>query len=405
MKILVYGINYYPELTGIGKYSGEMCEWLVSQGHEVKVVTAPPYYPQWRIQSDYKNHYSREVIKGVDVHRCPLYVPKKLSLIKRIIHLLSFSITSSIKLLTLVKWKPDVTICVVPTLFCSLTALGYSKFSGSKSIIHIQDYELDAMFGLGMNSGKLDFLRKTLFKIEGKILKYFDAVSTISYSMIDKAKQKGVAPSKILFFPNWTNVSHFSREYETQLIRNMFNISSSKKIILYSGNIGEKQGVDIIIDAAKCFYGEDVVFLIVGSGAGKEKLVELVNSNDLQNFIFSELLPYEQLPDLLASASCHLVIQKKGVADAVLPSKLTNIFAVGGHSVITAEKDTELGILCENNKGIAVLVEPENVLELVRGIRNCLKNNTDNQIARSYAKKYLDRDNILISFITNLSKL
>lgn len=53
MKILVYGINYSPELTGIGKYTGEMVEWLAAQGHEVRVISAPPYYPQWQVGENY----------------------------------------------------------------------------------------------------------------------------------------------------------------------------------------------------------------------------------------------------------------------------------------------------------------------------------------------------------------
>ncbi len=76
MKILVYGINYSPELTGIGKYTGEMVEWLAAQGHEVRVITAPPYYPQWQVGENYSAwRYKREE-GAATVWRCPLYVPK-----------------------------------------------------------------------------------------------------------------------------------------------------------------------------------------------------------------------------------------------------------------------------------------------------------------------------------------
>lgn len=406
MKILVYGINYYPELTGIGKYSGEMCEWLARQGHEVKVVTAPPYYPNWHIQEGYPRFfYSRETVNDVDIHRCPLYVPRKLSTLKRIAHLVSFSFTSFAKLLTLIKWKPDVTLCIVPTMFCSLTTLAFSKITASKSIIHIQDYELDAMFGLSKHSRETGFFKKIAFKIERKLLCSFDAVSTISHSMIKKAMQKGVDPQKIIFFPNWTDVSHFSRKYQPEIIRKMFNITDKNKIVLYSGNIGEKQGVDIIIDVAKAFSHDNVTFLIVGNGAGKLNLQRLVECNNLNNIKFGDLVSYNMLPDLLASADCHLVIQKKGVADAVLPSKLTNIFAVGGQSVITADVDTELGLLCVKNNGIAVLVEPENAVKLEKGIRQCLSLEKVNHIAIDYAREYLNKDNILNSFLSEIKKL
>ncbi|MCB1658235.1 MAG: colanic acid biosynthesis glycosyltransferase WcaI, partial [Pseudomonadales bacterium] len=77
MNILIYGINYKPELTGIGKYTGEMAEWLAKQGHNVHVVTAPPYYPAWEISKGYKNAYSKVLDNKVTVYRCPLYVPKE----------------------------------------------------------------------------------------------------------------------------------------------------------------------------------------------------------------------------------------------------------------------------------------------------------------------------------------
>lgn len=94
MKILVYGINYSPELTGIGKYTGEMVEWLAAQGHEVRVITAPPYYPQWQVGENYSAwRYKREE-GAATVWRCPLYVPKQPSTLKRLLHLGSFAVSS-----------------------------------------------------------------------------------------------------------------------------------------------------------------------------------------------------------------------------------------------------------------------------------------------------------------------
>src|SRR4030095_13848610 len=91
MKIAVYGINYSPELTGIGKYTGEMATWFAEQGHEVHVITAMPYYPEWKVHEKYKRKlWFSEYIKGVKVFRCPLYVPKKITPLRRIIHEFSF---------------------------------------------------------------------------------------------------------------------------------------------------------------------------------------------------------------------------------------------------------------------------------------------------------------------------
>jgi len=118
MKILVYGINYSPELTGIGKYTGEMVEWMTRQGHEVRVITAPPYYPVWEVHPDYCAWKYKKEVGAATVWRCPLYVPKQPSTLKRLIHLGSFALSSFFPLLAQRRWKPDRIIGVVPTLFC-----------------------------------------------------------------------------------------------------------------------------------------------------------------------------------------------------------------------------------------------------------------------------------------------
>lgn len=94
MKILVYGINYSPELTGIGKYTGEMVAWMAQEGHEVRVITAPPYYPQWKVGERYSAWRYRWEEGEATVWRCPLYVPKQPSTLKRLLHLGSFALSS-----------------------------------------------------------------------------------------------------------------------------------------------------------------------------------------------------------------------------------------------------------------------------------------------------------------------
>ena len=150
MRILIYGINFSPELTGIGKYSGEMAHWLANQEHEVLVITTPPYYPEWSISDKYKNFFSFKKTKSLSIIRCPLYVPKKPTIIKRLIHLASFSISSFFPMIGSVFWKPDIIIQVVPTLFCSIQTLFVAKLVGARSIVHVQDYEVDAMFDLSI---------------------------------------------------------------------------------------------------------------------------------------------------------------------------------------------------------------------------------------------------------------
>ncbi len=149
---------------------------------------------------------------------------------------------------------------------------------------------------------------------------------------------------------------------------------------------------------------DNYVFLFVGQGGGKEKLEKMCATLNLENVLFKPLQPYELLPALLNLADCHLVVQKKGAADAVLPSKLTNILAIGGNSVITAEENTELGQLCKNNPGIAQCVEPESVDALISGIEKCLLMPRHNDVAIEYANASLDMNNVLSKFIVDIQK-
>ena len=402
MKIIIYGINYSPELTGIGKYTGEMAEWLSDKGHEIRVITATPYYPKWKIFDGYKNRYSNTIENNINVTRCPLYIPSNLNSIKRIIHLLSFSLSSFLPLIKSVFLRPDIIIQVSPTLFCSPQTLLVSKLSGTKSLIHIQDFEVDAMFGLSMAKNKLS--QKAALYIEKKILNNFNIVSTISEGMMHKANSKGIDKKKLILFPNWSEIDKFKNiKRENEILMNI-GIEPTKKIVMYAGNLGEKQGLENVLFAAKDMEKQsNIMFLIIGEGAARKYLLELAKSLELHNVKFLPLQPFAILPKILACADCHLIIQKSGVADAVLPSKLTNILAVGGNSVITADKDTYLGNLCEQHKGISTLVKPESLEELKNGILKTIEMKQPNNIATKYAQNHLDKENILNNFEQNIN--
>jgi len=407
MRILIYGINYSPELTGIGKYTGEMGSWLAGRGHDVHVVTSMPYYPEWEVHDKYKGKtWFTEIIDGAKVHRVPLYVPKEVNSKKRIIH--EFSFVASILpwwLRFLFSKKFDVVFCPAPPFHLGFFPMLYSKLRGVPMISHVQDLQVDAAKELGMINNKA-FLN-LMFSIERLILKNSTRVSTISLGMELKIAAKGVSPQKQIMFPNWVDENNIKPLPKEQSLRAEFGISLDDKVVLYSGNLGEKQGLEGIIDVAETYQDRsDVYFIIVGSGGAKEKLEQMVKDKNLTQVKFYPLQPYEKLSALLATADVHLVLQKKSAADLVMPSKLTGILAAGGCAIVTAEPGTSLyTIMHQYNMGI--LCEPENMASLSDSIDKAI--NTDLSVyktnARSYAEANLSKEGILKSFEQQLRQI
>lgn len=407
MRILIYGINYAPELTGIGKYTGEMSAWLAKQGHSVTVVTALPYYPDWEIHQAYKKKWwLKEILDGVKVYRCPLYVPKNVTSVKRIIHEFSFLAgIFPVWIMTLFQKKYDVVLCISPPFHLGLFPLLYAKMRGAKFINHIQDLQVDAAKDLGMIKNKL-FLR-LMFATEKAIFDRGTQVSTISEGMQRKIELKGIAKSKVTLFPNWVDSLVIRPLTKEQSLRKEFGINNADKVILYSGNLGEKQGLEIIIEVAKNYtHRKDIHFIISGTGGGKEKLMELARESGLTNVKFYPLQPSENLSALLAMADVHLVLQKKSASDLVMPSKINGILAAAGCAIVSAVPGTTLYDIFKRHE-MGILIEPESVSALHEGIEKALS--TDLNIlrsnARNYAEKYLGKNSIIEKFEEKLFDL
>ncbi|WP_257668487.1 WcaI family glycosyltransferase [Parapedobacter tibetensis] len=407
MRILIYGINYAPELTGIGKYTGEMGAWLASHGHTVHVVTAMPYYPEWSVHESHKGKYwHTEHRDGVKIYRCPLYVPKSVSSLRRILHEFSFvASVFPIWFTSLFRKRYDAVICTSPPFHLAVLPLLYARIRRAKFITHIQDLQVDAAKDLGMirNKGFLNIL----FGLERFLLKSSTAVSTISHGMQKKIVAKGINAEKLIMFPNWVDETLIRPLPVEQSLRNELGIPLDHQVVLYSGNLGEKQGLEIIIGVAKQLeYRKDLHFVICGSGGGRPRLEKLTLAAGLTNIRFLPLQPYEKLSALLATADIHLVLQKKSAADLVMPSKLTGILAAGGCALVTASPGTSLyEVVMDYNLGI--IIEPESEQDLLAGLLTALNGNLEEYRAnaRAYAVEQLSKQTIMERFERSLETL
>jgi len=409
MKILIYGINFAPDLVGIPKYTTEMAGWLAKHGQEVRVVTAPPYYPAWRVGEGYRaGCYRRERWSWQDrvsavVWRCPLWIPAKPNGPRRLLHLASFAASSFFVMLRQAVWRPDIVVMVEPTLFCAPGALLAARLSGGKAWLHIQDLEVDAAFDMGLlPKGRA---HSVALALEGWLLRRFDRVSTISEAMRDRLLDKGVAAASVGLFPNWVDVTSIVPKSHPSTFREELGLEESTRVALYAGNLGEKQGLELLVEAAqKLCDRRDLLFVIAGSGSGRQRLETLAQG--LPNVEFLPLQPLERLNDLLNLADIHLLPQRADAADLVMPSKLTGMVASGRPVVATAAPETQVGKVVA---GCGLVVPPGDGVAFARAIVTlsddpALRASLGAK-ARSYAESYLAQEAIMARFEQDAEEL
>lgn len=401
MKILIYSANFAPEPVGIGKYSGEMAAWLVAKGHQVRVVAAPPYYPAWQLDQTYAwPPYRREQWRGVDVWRCPLWVPKVPGGLLRVVHLLSFAISSLPIMLWQIFWRPNVVLVIAPALVCAPAGYMVARLIVAKACLHIQDFEVDVAFQMGLLKNPL--LQRMVLATECCLLRCFDQVSSISSRMLDRLRHKGIAENKIRFFPNWVDISHIYPLTDPSDYRHELGISLLTKVVLFSGTMGGKQGLMVIPEAAKkLVHRQDVMFVVCGDGVMKPQLEAA--SIGLSNIKFLPLQPFERLGQLLGLADIHLLPQSPEAADLVLPSKLSGMLASGRAVIANCNADTEIANVVAR---CGLVVAPEDGNALADAIGSLVDDDKARlhfgKQARLYAEENLARDSVLGRLLEHL---
>ena len=342
-RILIHAINFAPELIGCGKYTTELAEFLSGRGHEVEVVTAPPHYPGWHVRQPYRAFaYQREVLGAINITRCPMLMKKNGGGLWRLLAPLTFALSAAPAVLwRILRARPDVVLCVEPTLFSSPVAVFGAKLIGARVVLHVQDLEIDAAFDVGHLRGAR--IRQFANLLERRLLQSFDQIVTISAKMRHKLIGKGLDASKVDILHNWIDLDRIRPQPRTEanVYRRELGIDESTFAVLYTGHVGAKQALHVLIDAARRLVEERaIVFVIAGDGPAKTSL--LARAGDLPNIRFLPLQPADRLNDLLNMADLHALPQDKGAADLVFPSKLAGMLASGRPVAVTADVGTEL---------------------------------------------------------------
>jgi colanic acid biosynthesis glycosyl transferase WcaI len=321
------------------------------------------------------------------------------------LHLFSFALSSLPLLFRHLFWRPQIILVVAPALFCAPGAWFAARLSGARCWLHIQDFEVDAAFELGLIRGAR--LRAAALGLERWLLRRFDRVSSISLRMVERLRDKGVASDRIVLFPNWVDLSPTSRMGESKSgdFRAELGIAADAVVSLYSGSMGNKQGLEILAEVARRLQAKpELVFVFCGNGSGRGDLEQACAG--LDNVRFLELQPLENLGILLGMADIHLLPQRADAADLVMPSKLTGMLASGRPVIATAAPGTQVAMVVEQCGLVVPPGDAEALANAVLALVNDVSARREmGAKARAYAEANLDRDAVLAKFERELRAL
>jgi len=396
MRILFLGINYWPEETGNATFVIGRCEYLASRGHEVSICTGPPYYPQWRVRDEYHGKwFVREHRNGVQIIRSPLYVPRRVTSVSRVIHEASF-IASSFATAMRCR-KPDLIYVVSAPLGLAASAFVLSRRWGIPYAFYVSDMQPDAAAELGMLPAPiLNFL----YALERFAYRKAALVPTLTEGMRQRIISKGVPPDKVVVFSHCADQS-------------LFNIPSrggglsfrrahgleERFIVMHSGNMGVKQGLDVVIEAAARTQEErSIIYLLVGDGVTRPGLQERAATLGLSNVRFLPVQPRDVFRDMLGAADVCLITERGSVGDILFPGKTIDFLASGRPAIGSLSGNTETARIL-SRAGAGLVVPPGDhdalaaaVVRLYRDESECARMG---ERGRAYARDHWDRNRVL----------
>ncbi len=333
-RVLLVGINYRPELTAVGPYTAGLAEHLARQGDDVTVLTGLPHYPAWRVaRGTPRRLWSRARLDGVTVVRAAHYVPRSQSAIRRAAYEGTFGLTGLVAGLALP--APDVVVGVVPSLSGALLArLLAARFDRPYGLL-FQDLMGPAAAQSGVPGG--GSVARATGAAERWAASGASAVAVVATAFVPYLRRAGVAEHRIHHVPNWSRVP--APTLSADEVRARFGWNDGRQVALHAGNIGFKQGLEQVVDAARraAATHEPVRFVLSGGGSRADAVRELAAG--LPNVDFLGVQPDGIHASLMAAADVLLLSERATQLDMSLPSKLTSYFASGRPIVAAVPPD------------------------------------------------------------------
>jgi len=410
MHILFITDNFSPEVNAPASRTFEHCREWVKAGHEVTVITSVPNFPQGRVYEGYKNRlYQTEKMDGINVVRVWSYIAANEGFAKRILDYASFMISAVIAS-ALIR-NPDLVVSTSPQFFSACAAYLISSMKKIPFVFELRDIWPESIKAVGAmkESAAIRFLEKI------ELFLYRKAVIIISVTESFKRilVQRGVSAAKISVITNGVDLNRFQpRVKDVELVKK-YGLEN-KFIAGYIGTHGMAHSLETILDAADKIRrqdgGDQFRFILIGNGAKKKDLVEQARAMGLDNLIFVDAVPRDEVVrywSLLDVSIIHL--RKTKLFTTVIPSKLFECMGMGIpvlHGVMGESADIV------EKEGAGLLFEPENSDKLCDGLwklkedtelsgklkKNCLAS-ASKYVRKVLAQKMLDKLKMCLEII------
>ncbi|MFF8785003.1 glycosyltransferase [Streptomyces sp. NPDC015125] len=354
--------NYAPEHTGIGPYSTQIAEHLAASGADTHVLAGMPHYPAWRVAEGYRGRWrARERRGGVTVHRRRHTVPPRQTALRRALFEASILAHGAV---APPRIRPDVVLTQMPSLAGGVLGGRLARQAGVPHVVVVQDLMGAAAAQSGIQGGGR--AAALAGAVEARVLRGAAVVGVVHESFVDRVTAMGVPPARVHVVPNWTHVAGPSGDRERTRAR--LGWSGKETVVLHAGNMGLKQGLEVLVEAARLADQEaaPVRFVLMGDGNQRAHLQRLATG--ISSLSFLPPADTAEFPEVLAAADVLAVTQKASVLDMSLPSKLTSYFMTGRPVIasVAAEGGTAQEVL---RSGAGSVIAPEDPKALLAEVR------------------------------------
>ena len=391
-RVAIVTSNFWPERTGTSQTVGEFAKFLADHGVQVRVATALPYYPEWRIWDGYRGRLWRtDRVDGMTVFRAWHFVSPTPSTLTRLLHELTLSVLGAPRMVQAM-WGADSVYVVSPDLVYAFTGMLLARVVRRRRVLIVKDVMPDAAIELGMLRNPLAiavsrWMARCLYR-------WADEIYTLGEGMRRRIAQEAGA-DKVRIVPDTIDAAELEPvPYEVNDFRRRF-VPAGTFAVLHTGTMGKKQDLELLLRAAGRLRDDaGVRFYVFGDGAAKERFLQLRDSWRLDNVSHHPLQDRLMLRHMLSGADIVLVSQLPEVVDIVVPSKLLTALGAGAMIVAACAPGSETARLIDESGG-GLVIPASDDKALVRAIQRVRAGEVDvtqhRRRAREFAVLRFDR--------------